>query len=1498
MITRSYKALTSRPIFVLAAVLAILMLAAPFVFAETSKLSYAENGTDSVATFSAMDEDGDPIEWTLTGDDAGKFVITPSADGASAELTFKDDPPNYEDPADANKDNEYLVTVNASETSDPLDLEITVTDEDEDGKVSFEGRGRFQPQVGRTLSATLSDPDADVEDERWQWARGPSADGPWTEIDKATSASRSPVDDDLNMYLRATVTYDDKFGADKTASAVTENAVEDRTRANAAPSFEDQDETGPDEDDDTTTEGLQDITIVNRDVDEGVKGANVGKPVSATDANNDVLHYTISANGTMINGRGGTSTAVTNIKTRFSIDPRSGQLKTKEKLNSDDSGLVGVSADGLADNDDNNGEATYTVTVTATDPSGASTPQMVTVTVNDVNDAPKFAEYVAGTQDRNATTLYVVENAQFLSNDKDDAEAAVADPPVTVPADNAPNYTATDADAFDAGLGDTASAADSTTGAPANVALKYEVTGPDKDAFVSPVTMDGTAGVVTLAFKSDHKVNYEKQDEYEITIVASDDSAPEGTAMVDVTVTVVNAEDGGEVIPTQREPQVGKEVAVRLEDDDGKIHGQKWQWYRNVDSTDTEDDQETALAGAPACTLITPAGTVCSIPRAESPNYTPVHPADTGTRLAARVTYTDAFVTLNTATPRADAGDMMHVVMQADVERENAANTAPKFSDDQDPNTPGDQADAARSVPENEKDANVGEPVTANDPGDLLIYSLSGADASSFTVDSGLKKGDSAGQITTAMKLDYETKAMYMVVVTATDPSGATDNIMVNIEVTDVDDKTVVSIVAMMNGKIDYAEGGTDPVAMLSAMDQDGDPIEWTKTGDDAGKFAITASADGASAELTFKDDPPNYEAPGDANKNNVYLVTVNASETSDPLDLEITVTDEDEDGKVSFEGRGRFQPQVGRTLSATLDDPDADVEDERWQWSRGPSMDGPWTEIDKATSASRSPVDDDLNMYLRATVTYDDKFGTDKTAPAVTENAVEDRTRANAAPSFEDQDETGPDEDDDTTTEGLQDITIVNRDVDEGVKGANVGKPVSATDANNDVLHYTISANGTMINGRGGASTAVTNIKTRFSIDPRSGQLKTKEKLNSDDSGLVGVSNDNLADNDDNNGEATYTVTVTATDPSGASTPQMVTVTVNDVNDAPKFAEYVAGTQDRNATTLYVVENAQFLSNDKDDAEAAVADPPVTVPADNAPNYTATDADAFDAGLGDTASAADSTTGAPANVALKYEVTGPDKDAFVSPVTMDGTAGVVTLAFKSDHKVNYEKQDEYEITIVASDDSAPEGTAMVDVTVTVVNAEDGGEVIPTQREPQVGKEVAVRLEDDDGKIHGQKWQWYRNVDSTDTEDDQETALAGAPACTLITPAGTVCSIPRAESPNYTPVHPADTGTRLAARVTYTDAFVTLNTATPRADAGDMMHVVMQADVERENAANTAPKFSDDQDPNTPGDQADAARSVPENEKDANVGEPVTANDPGDLLIYSLSGADASIVHG
>ena len=138
MITRTYKALTSRPVFVLAAALAILMLAAPFAFAETSKLKYPENGKDSVATFSASDADADAgaiDEWSLGGEDAEDFEI--SDDG---ELSFKKSP-DFEKPSDRDedpgaagdqglKDNKYQVTVKVSGGSQAVEVEVTNVDED------------------------------------------------------------------------------------------------------------------------------------------------------------------------------------------------------------------------------------------------------------------------------------------------------------------------------------------------------------------------------------------------------------------------------------------------------------------------------------------------------------------------------------------------------------------------------------------------------------------------------------------------------------------------------------------------------------------------------------------------------------------------------------------------------------------------------------------------------------------------------------------------------------------------------------------------------------------------------------------------------------------------------------------------------------------------------------------------------------------------------------------------------------------------------------------------------------------------------------------------------------------------------------------------------------------------------------------------------------------------------------------------------------------------
>ena len=90
-----------------------------------------------------------------------------------------------------------------------------------------------------------------------------------------------------------------------------------------------------------------------------------------------------------------------------------------------------------------------------------------------------------------------------------------------------------------------------------------------------------------------------------------------------------------------------------------------------------------------------------------------------------------------------------------------------------------------REVPENTPaNVNIGYPVAATDDdnGDSLTYSLTGTDANIFDIDT------STGQLKTKAPLDHEAKDRYQVMVTATDSANASDNIVVAITVTDVNE--------------------------------------------------------------------------------------------------------------------------------------------------------------------------------------------------------------------------------------------------------------------------------------------------------------------------------------------------------------------------------------------------------------------------------------------------------------------------------------------------------------------------------------------------------------------------------------------------------------------------------------------------------------------------------------------------------------------------------------
>ena len=1306
-----------------------------------SSIEYAENGTRSVGAFHAYDQDGDAIEWSLSGPDADRFTIDRGV------LAFKESP-DYEDPRSAARSNVYRVTIEAS--GGTHDVAVTVTDVDEAGTVSID---RPQPQASRPLGALLSDEDDGVVVQGWQWAR--SAEGTtWTDIEGATSPRRSPAPDDVDTYLRATVTYSDKFGADKTASAVSANVVEARTLSNAAPSFAEQDE-----DEDTPY-----IEVTRSVAENTATSTAIGSAVSALDADGDILFYELLDTTDLEDSDG---------LARFTIDSASGQIRVGKVLGADDREPEDEGPTSLTDVPGAPGNSEYVLRVKVSDPSTASATVNVIVTVTNVNEPPAFDE-------KAPTLLRVTEGAVATLSYGD------ATPTATVGADT---YDVTDQDGS---VGDGPNSYDDTT-------YTYSVTGADSDV----LTFNGGD---TLGFRAGHEPDYEEQSSYSITVEASSgEGARTLSATLDVTIEVVNGEDAGAVILSQREPQIGRVVHATVSDPDGGVRVSRWTWERSE-----KIDEGTPSAECRDDTDIPDVVGWESIDGATSSSYTPTL-ADVGRCLRARATYTDNI-----------AGDPVQAtgVTEAPVQSSNPANTAPHFVVQ--------ASSTSRRVFENtEARQDIGTPLSAHDDDDdLLVHTLGGAHASSFDI------SRNNGQLKTKAPLDFEDKRVYVVEVTATDPSGAAASILVFIGVINENEPAEIT----GTSAIDFAENGTARVASFTARDPERRSIRWSLGGRDADRFTISRGA------LRFK-RLPNHEDPHSAlegaglAERNVYRVTLEAS--GGTHDVAVRVTDVDEPGTVSMD---RPQPQVDRPLSVSLLDEDEGVAAERWQWAR--SEDGTtWTDIEGATSPKRSPAPDDVGMYLRATVAYSDKFGLGKTASAVSANRVEAKTVSNAAPSFAGQD-------DDESTPYID----VARSVPENTAvGMPIGEPVAATDTDNDVLVYELLDTPDMEDDDG---------RPRFTIDRLSGQIRVAEVLGADageaadedSTDLIG--GPALPEGEDagkaKNSE--YVLRVRVSDPSTASATVNVIVRVTEVNEPPAFG-------DDAPTLLRVKENedrlgiADRLGITLEDGTTQIDDS----------TFDVTDQDS-----------ADGTT------TYTYSVSGTDSRFFAFNSDDE-------LGFRASHEPDFEEQSSYSITIVARSGAGDRRlTAKLGVVIEVVNTHDLGEVMLSQRQPNVGIGIVATLSDPDGGVEINRWLWER------TENDR---LAPSAKCEGIEANEVWLPIGDALSAVYAP-KPTDVGRCLRATAFYTDSlddtvleatgvleFPTEGVKTDDPDPGLP-------------SVNAAPEFPD-QDFLTPGVQSDrTSREVAENTKAAQpIGAPVKADDADDdhrdKLIYTLGGPDA-----
>ena len=964
----------------------------------------------------------------------------------------------------------------------------------------------------------------------------------------------------------------------------------------------------------------------------------------------------------------------------------------------------------------------------------------------------------------------------------------------------------------------------------------WTLTGTDADAF----TIEG--GVLRFAKTPDYETPADEggtggstavadDNMYEITVQAMDSTGK--TAMKEVMVEVTNVDEDGTVTLSARRPLADVAFTAELTDPDGAATNPKWQWAKSMSKN----------------------GSYTDIDNAEAATYTPTDASgksDAGFYLQATVSYTDP------------EGSGKNAMMKSDytVRATRGSNSAPEFAADQDPVMDGDQDDAAREVAENtEAGTDIGAPLVATDEDsdDVLTYTLTGDEADPFAIDWA------TGQIMTKAALDFETKPSYRVVVRATDPAGSpqeasavalnSDEVTVVITVTDVNEAPAVAGEATVTFNEDTGDIDT-ALATYTATDPDtGDPAPiWSVAGPDGGKFTAMGG------ELEFK-AKPDHENSTDANGDNVYEVTVQASDgkLTGMMKVKVTVENENENGVVTL---SKTQPRVGIAVTASLTDPDGSISSLTWQWSNDDDV------IPDANSDTYTPVTGDVGDTLTATASYTDGQGegASKTAMKGSANTVALDTR-NKPPAFADQD---------SKTDGVQN-DMATRKVDENTKAVaaddapdasedtadNVGAVVMATDPdpNAETPTYTL----------GGADAAKFRVRANGQIEVGSGTELDYET------------------------KTTYMVTLTAEDSFGSSSSIMVTIEVNPIDEVPEIV--VGGLAISGPSSPDYPENGTGAVENYTASGPNAASATWTLGGDDAGDFSISSNGVLSfRSSPNFEMAADADTDNTYMVSVKADVTDVNEAPAVAgeaTVTFNEDTGDIDTALATYTATDPDTGDPAPIWSVAGPDGG-KFTAM------------GGELefkAKPDHENSHGRQRGQRLRGDGA---GLRRQAHRNDEGEGHRRERERERCGDPVedaarvgiavtASLTDPDGSISSltwqwsndddvIPDANSDTYTPVT-GDVGDTLTATASYTDG---------QGEGASKTAMKGSANTVALDTRNKPPAFAD-QDSKTDGVQNDmATRKVDENTKavaaddapDAsedtadNVGAVVMATDP------------------
>ena len=631
----------------------------------------------------------------------------------------------------------------------------------------------------------------------------------------------------------------------------------------------------------------------------------------------------------------------------------------------------------------------------------------------------------------------------------------------------------------------------------AGATLSWSLGGVDSGAF-SVSTFTSTTnpegqGVIRFLEPPDYELptDDDRDNVYLLTLTVTDNGNPPGTDTWDITVTVENVDEAGTVTITGT-PSGGEQLTATVADEDGTVSSLTWQWSRQA-----------------------PLGLFIPITGATSDSYTPVA-ADVARYVQVTASYSDGLGPIETAS----------AVTSSVV---GASNAEPTFDEG---------ASATRTVAENSTaGTNVGNAVAATDSdNDTLTYSLSGAHASSFTIDS------SNGQIRTVSGVDYdfEDKNSYNVTVNVHDRKDIAsvfdttidDTIEVTVRLENVDEPGTVEI------QLRTHNSGRLFVARREVMDPDGSVTTSRTT------WSRGDTASGPFTELV-------------AWRNVVEYPTV-AADVGKYIELSISYRD----------GEG-----TGKTVSAVTADPIAATNSDPMFDPGAPTTlsvaenSTAGTSVGAALTASDSN-DDTLKYSLSGPDAGSfeiDQFGQIKTRSGITYNFESTKNSYNVTVNVRDRKDIA----------SVGDTTTIDDTIDVAI---------SLTDAN-DAPTITGGAPARSILEH----TTVVGVYT--ASDEDASDTLTWDVEPADDGAFFQISSSgelsfkiapDFEDKQDAGGDNDYDVTVKVADAIGRSATLSVTVTVTNDNEAPMID---AGSDsfrvDENTATTTIVQTYEASDTD-----------------------------------------------------------------------------------------------------------------------------------------------------------------------------------------------------------------------------------------------------------------------------------------------------------------------------